>query len=444
MNSVEETYTEYTKLLFNFCDRLISCKKIIDLYEEETSFFINKKLNERELLDTIALIRAIEMHEGDIDITTLDIEENELNRVDYFHKKIVKKIKDNKSHFNSNDPYAASLLQKYKIKVDLFEIEKQQQFNLMILSVAAAYEVFTNELIKYNIMNIYDNDYLKKSTVSYEEIKSLESIVDVKSVIVDNYVNEIAYKSFKDKTEIIFEECCSLNKKKLVKNQEISELISKLTEVFQRRNVITHNDNTVNSIYLKNTTSFYYNKDTPKLDEQLKINANYVREAIEATMLMGSIIFSKNVKSKKIYKHIDSIENLKELHDLCLKLMNNGYHEAAINIEKEMERLEKDDFLVNFNISLAYKLQGKDSLAIKQLEEYKKTDAYEENKNHIQVLFGMDAILLSEEEGVESAIEFINSIGEKHQKINALEMTIFTLFNENDKFVEFTSDLYYS
>lgn len=166
---------------------------------------------------------------------------------------------------------------------------------------------------------------LDKKMVSYKILEMSDSIEDVKNHLIDDEVMSMMYKSVGEWIEY-------LKKNLNLKLEYVISVLPQLTEIVARRNLIVHNEGTVNTIYLNLVGEKY--ASGLNVGDTLGVDRKYISDAIDLVENIGMAIIIEmwiNECAKDPYE-VDKIvaiiydeylifekwETAKILYEICL------------------------------------------------------------------------------------------------------------------------------
>lgn len=317
-----------------------------------------------------------------------------------------------------------------------------QNLNLIVLSLASSFEILVAGLLKHDLMYITPNGgWISKLQRSYGELKDLDNIEDVKLSYATKYVDSQIYKNFDDWFENAFEILTSK------KNGEIDKQIKKeVSEFYQRRNLIVHNNNVVNNVYNEKANK------TLEIGSNLGINESYLRKQIDNIAKLGSqLIFGSLYKSK----YYQDVMMMASLNNLGITILNHGNPELSRDIfsgiffaDIEREKLLETKITASqcvhlCNIWLTYVIEKKDGIFKNQLTECTENGVLDDVKDDEQVRMALK-ILNGDTDSLDYVKPFVEKIEHTRDKILVLKWPIFNLLSKNNNFVDYTKKIYYS
>ena len=364
-----------------------------------------------------------------------------LNKGDNASKKVLNLAKKNDAKFSVEiDEEKKSFKLKFKDKIyaeKFFSAEKKFSESLQhsellyrsaFVSLISCVEWQFSRLLHlhYEIIKesfAQDND--RKFT--YSELKKFSSIDDAASFIVDNRIDKIIRGSFLDWTE-------ELKKFGLEMGYLTQEYKNNILEIFLRRNLIVHNNGTINSIYLNSIP-----KDLSKTLEKgdnLSIDKKYFEKAINTLELVFTLI-SMELWVKDCKKQDEFSDYFFSLigQDLAYKKLEESNYDIAeilfSNLYKDCSYLldEEQILVAKINYWIAVKNQGRFELIKKEIEE---EDVSAKGLRFIVAKY----VLL---EDLDKVIKLLPKAlsNEEISMTNIKEWPLFKDFRQNQKFTQF-------
>ncbi|MFL6310981.1 MAG: hypothetical protein ACJ71W_02650 [Terriglobales bacterium] len=149
---------------------------------------------------------------------------------------------------------------------------KSLLYRSALISLISSVEWFLSQILHQHLQQHPDASGIKDKLLSLEELKSFNSIDDARKYLVDLRIDEIMWGSFEDWIKYLTEKVkLSLGYIKPAREQ--------LIEIFQRRNVVVHNNGIANSTYLYKVPPDL--REGVSLGEQLPISPEYLSKGID-------------------------------------------------------------------------------------------------------------------------------------------------------------------
>lgn len=194
----------------------------------------------------------------------------------------------------------------------LGEIEKQTSilYKSSLMNIISTVECHFSNLImsyyKVNTKEITSGLISKKDKhFTLEELESFETLEDAKNHLIESKVENLLRGSFDDWIEFL--------KDKMKLNLGYLEAEkNNIVEIFQRRNIVVHNQGIINSIYLSKISKEY--KKNLKKGEPILIDRVYLEKSIDTLELIFLLIGFELWKNKKPndQKRFDQISQIIE------------------------------------------------------------------------------------------------------------------------------------
>lgn len=128
----------------------------------------------------------------------------------------------------------------------------------------------------------------KEKVFSFEDLKRLSNFEDATISYIERRIEDVLRSGFKDWIE-------HLKSHMKLSMSYIDSSLPKLTETFERRNLIIHNQGMVNNIYLANTV--HPVNSAPKIGDKVQVTKEYLEERITLyeinCILIGAEIWKK-------------------------------------------------------------------------------------------------------------------------------------------------------
>lgn len=443
----------FLKNMSNFLEKISSIYEFSKYIEDQGSlvYTLNKSARKNKEVYHIAIAINELNHESYKTVVT----PNERKRINYLKENIIINSKEGKA--TSKSLYIKSALTKFVNVSEEGNKIAQQQRNMSIMNICSSFEIFVSDLIKHEILNInIEGDrrgaYIRKLQLHYEDLMDGESVYEIKERFVEKYINDLMYKDVDTWLNQVFGICLSSEDKKAL--TEDTELIGKITELFQARNLLVHNNGIVNRVYLQKIKNSQY-----VIGDYLNIDENYMEDKMKCLLLIASKLFTKNIKKNNLMENkteVYSFDN--SLNDLLVKYLKYGaairesYKYMADYHSEHNDELSV--FVARVNIWLTYYLDKEasseeDGESKQYCEKVKKSDIY----NQMLVRYGVS---LLENDEMRNQIEFaiklledvIHGESEDNEKnviqcLNYVNLPMFDPIREEKEFIDFVEELSY-
>ncbi|TXK77742.1 hypothetical protein [Paenibacillus sp. N3.4] len=172
---------------------------------------------------------------------------------------------------------ADSLINEYNLNANQINI----LYKSSIINLVVFFEILISKLITKRISEHPKSININDKSLTFDEIVRLGSLENAQMFLIENEVETIMRKSYSDWLDYLTKNLkCNLS--------FINDCNDDVFEIFQRRNIIVHNDGIVNNIYLSKVS--LKNKDKYKLGQSIKITNEYIEESIDLLERIGILI----------------------------------------------------------------------------------------------------------------------------------------------------------
>lgn len=141
-----------------------------------------------------------------------------------------------------------------------------------LISLISSVEWFISQTLREYFEEYPEAAGIKDKQLTLEELKSFDSINDARKYLIDIRIDEIMRGSFEDWLKF-FSEKVKLSLGYLKPSKDL------LGEIFQRRNVVVHNNGIANSIYFYKVPSDL--RENVSLGKQLLVSREYLNKSID-------------------------------------------------------------------------------------------------------------------------------------------------------------------
>jgi hypothetical protein len=228
--------------------------------------------------------------------------------------------------------------------------------------------------------------------LSLADLREIGSISDAEKYLVDREVDAILRES----TKVQFD---YFSKRLKVNIEMLAKYSTELFEIFQRRNIVVHNQGIVNKIYLQNVSNEIIEKHKITEGSLIKVSEDYLNKAIDFIFLCGIVLIQQCWRKWK-----------KEELDLADSALIDATYESLI--EKRYDIVNEVAGYatgINFEVDRSRRVVViNQAIALKQLSEIEEMEA-----------------VLSKHDWSSSSMEF--------------EVALCALRNEEDKLLELLS-----
>lgn len=164
------------------------------------------------------------------------------------------------------------------------------------------FEITLNEILKM-FLNAFPEKIPEKSFRPTKE-KVIENSESLISSVVDSYINELSYKNLHEYLKA-FVDITGIDK-------NTDDIIDKLIEMKETRNLLVHNDLKVNEIYIMKCKSYKRASDE-NINKSIDFDEKYIKECLNLCLdFIDSYLLTK-LQMK--YKDYTKIKAMKEIWD---------------------------------------------------------------------------------------------------------------------------------
>lgn len=238
---------------------------------------------------------------------------------------------------------------------------------LAFIKLITLVEWFLSQILRVHLLNYPNALDTSSKTFSLDDLKNFDSINFAHEYLIDETIGKITRGSFESWIDYLKGSVKNQKKEKSINVKSnslnldleiINDIIPKLIEAHQRRNLLVHNNGIVNKIYLKNIPR-QLETEAPELDSSISILPSYLEESIQnfefCFLIIGSEIMKKAPKgtteSRIEYISKAQFENLKNKRFSIAK----KYGEY---IQNDSEASEDNKLYAKINNWLAIKLDS--------------------------------------------------------------------------------------
>ncbi|MGV3050913.1 hypothetical protein [Streptococcus hyovaginalis] len=195
-----------------------------------------------------------------------------------------KKIDDEKIELLSSSPGLMKFIE-YKISedgenLDLFT-DRKFTLNSILINYCITLESLVSNLLKDVFIEKLPEE-IKNRTIPFHELVNLNSIDDAQNYLIEQYMDDFFRSSFDDwiaKTSKFM---------KLPQNNiELDDVKSRISEMYQRRNLIIHTNGIVNKQYTNFVKNSKYNQG-----DTIEVGIDYLRDRLKDMEFLGWHLFS--------------------------------------------------------------------------------------------------------------------------------------------------------
>ena len=122
--------------------------------------------------------------------------------------------------------------------------------------------------------------------LSLNELRNLGSIQEAEAHLISKEVESVIREDLEGQLDYFA-------KRLKVDLTPLHESIPEITEAFQRRNILVHNNGIVNNIYLSRVDKSLVERYGLKAGSSVTVDFGYLRDAIECLFLVGTVVLQK-------------------------------------------------------------------------------------------------------------------------------------------------------
>jgi hypothetical protein len=328
------------------------------------------------------------------------------------HAKIVEETNDKEreiSYYEIDEKDAHYI----KSAVDVFNDHysaNARQLDFLIVVATAEFEYFLSSIIRIILSQYPDAAEESKSTITIARALKFKSIDDIKTEIIDKEIKSIMMNDI----NYIVDKIVNIIG---IKDAKISSGdIKSIIEIFERRNVIVHNNALVNAIYKLKTNS------TIEIGKPLRVSQKYFNSSCDTLVFfavsIAALAASKMIKDEKLTESI--------IVETTYKFNMHRQYRTTVRIGNywaQFDRKYKDQTLkyyaaLNYAYALSMTNDEKD-----KVNDY--IDKFDWSSCNLTIKLARAAVLKREEEFLDLLAKCFNA-----KEISAYELSRFPIFSE--------------
>lgn len=331
-------------------------------------------------------------------------------------------------------------------------LEIEQHRELILMNICSSFEIFIASLIRFELMNIYQNGaYIGSQDISFNEIEKLGSIMNVKEKMVNDFIMSSQYEKL-EKWLVDFISICTPIKAKTKRgklnfSKEMLDQIDILSVAFQKRNLCVHNNGVVNDVYVRNVN------DELNVGDKINIDHNDLISLINTTLDLCTEIFLLNLKKNKYLEDLNYSTDLttyltthvEDSPDVCQKFFIKMLRGDFNIIDKQLSKMQQAVVCVDVvNTWLTYDLLDKKDEFLEDFKtDYLKIQKLIPSEPSLKFL---DGLIRNETKDKMFILfdDFMKTYSSKAEKINALDFPIFHSLRNEEKFIEYAKNIRYN
>lgn len=379
-------------------------------------------------------------------------EDFDIKKIQHFSKTIA----EQNGKFTFKDDTTRLTFVQFRQHDNRVKAERKQDLNLTLLNLASVFEVLVNKLLEYHLLYVEKGPgSIGDRKIEYLEIHGLDKI-EIKKKYVDKYISDVMYKPFDSWIQEFYVSCCS-KKTGPLEEVHIKDLIANVSELFQRRNIIIHNNGIINNIYKAHVPG-----SIERIGTELEITDSYLEDITKKVSKLGNFLIISHVKKKKLLR---SKMLYNYLSTECLSLlMDEHFEETRMTTEILRDYLDFDeentwlskgeirnnsvsDFIHRYNYWLSFYLDNKQDMIRYDIDRYiEKNQDKDWFIEDSQIQLGICSLTKPKDVFVDTAISYCDDVF-KEGKLNllrTLEWPMFNLIKDENKFVEYSEKMKYT
>lgn len=419
-------------------ERFITQLKLIEKNVSQAKRDLEEFAPISEIGDTFYPIINLKFHEfyKENDIPPEEADNDYFNEdMNQFARKVIesnsicKKLYDN-LHVEYNDDGNAAMTCTISGMLDYFLEKKESGDNSIflrerelvlkssVISLCTNLETLASWMMTEFFLLIDNGSALDKKNLSFKELNEIGSIEDARKYLIDDELDDIFRKSFKDWFGIID------SKFNITKEfKEESWNIEEINELYQRRNLFVHTDGVVNDFYLKKCDKRLIG-DLQK-GAQISASPEYILDKVKIIERLAWFMYYKFCQARY---HKDINELFYNVNNKMLPHMLRNC-DAITEIWKSIFNNKKVDeeavIVAKINFFLYYRINGR-------LEEVV-TDLKGFNTSHYANHYVMAKSIILGEDCFEEVKQYIGSIDD-NEFFSCLDWPLFSLIKNKPEY----------
>lgn len=270
----------------------------------------------------------------------------------------------------SHDLYAGIL------KISEYRVGVEQLNPALLLSLVARYDSFVKDLLKRLLIENPSRYEGSDKKISIAEMLSLSSFEEMLDKIIEDELSDLLRGSHDEHSSYI----------KKTFNVDVSDSFPgwlSYLEIFERRNVLAHNNRIVDKHYIRNIKRQTKRDPEFALGDELNVDSDYLVEAVELCTEAGvRLLFSvwrnhSKGNDEPVYHFVN---------EFCFNLIKNKRFGVAIRIltyildQSSPKNPEKHRRMMAVNLANAYKIKGNKSASEAALNRFQWDSSSDEFK----------------------------------------------------------------
>lgn len=441
-----EEYKYYIDIFNELINSMLSLAKINEKYANKQNYFEflksndNDNLSDKDIVEMIIhlKIRLSREAQSNNDNEKIDeVTENIKNKIleSKKGKFFYENIHSNNGKISSNHHYIRLLIHYCNKENSMISKEIEANRKNQVKNIISIFETLMSNLLAQIYRNEYNHEKLNDEKISYKDIAHLTSVNDIHEFVIEQKVISLLYENISKWLAEFVNNFTKTTNKKI--KREYSEFIDIVNEIYERRNIITHNNGVINHLYMKRVNENMI-EDSFCIGKEIEITENYIQESINNTLNLGIILFLHACEKLGYHKKLPFINNITSIG---LELLNSGYYNCGLTLFNEIDRILKDNSelldINKYNIFISKLLLNNQSVK----NEIK---AFFDNKQDLSKQDIMaKAIFLNENDYLCKIDNFIKGFT-YYKIVNIFEWPIFKLLENDVEYIEYKKNYLYT
>lgn len=193
-----------------------------------------------------------------------------------------------------------------------------------IIFICISFENLCAEILREQFKLGLMDSKLSDKSLTYNDLKMIKNIDDAKELLIEREIDSF----FRDKFKVWFE---NLDKRlNIIKHFDINENLSRIDELFQRRNLYVHSNGVVNGIYVKSVEGTSYTTG-----DSIVTDIDYIENMIRSVVEVAWYVYFSYCC--RIYK-----DETEEFFNGINELLLNNLKDGTVAIPTIYKMFEKD------------------------------------------------------------------------------------------------------
>ncbi len=234
----------------------------------------------------------------------------------------------------------------------------------ILLSLVATFDSFIADTLRIMLRHKPEGVIGSSKTIKVKDVLSMSSFDDVIGQVTENEVEALMRGSHDEQIKYVED-------KLDIKIQSHYDEWGQFIEIFERRNLIAHGNDTINSHYIRNCNKHGFQVEEDQEGERLSLDGNYLRRSSDRLLEFGlSLMFVLWLKHFK-----DSRETAyQSLNERTYELIKDGQYRVAAKLlnfalfKQTPSASDKTKKMMTVNLANAYKKSADNERAQEVIE----------------------------------------------------------------------------